>query len=214
MRKSRPNTTLFNELVKASGESLQEGDNVFIVSDELLPLFYEMYGLSHKEMLKFPGLKLFIQNHILQSVKGNELEMVSGRILPYVLDKSVDEILIGDIFTENGIKFLLLEGVLLPNEKELKEYIEDLRNPEKPKISPNYTRRKIETIKLRDYSEKAVVLVGDTKKYKEGLLKNKLFIWNPNLKGGAGWIASKKSLDRVRSSLQKLNIPYEDLVEL
>jgi hypothetical protein len=213
MRKSRPSTALFDQLIKVSGEPLQEGDNVFLISDELLPLFYEMYEITHGEMLKFPGLKILIKNHIIQSVKGDKLEMVSGQILPYVLNKSVDGISIGDIFTQNGIKFLLLEGVLLPNESELIQYVKDLRNPDKPKISPTYTRRKVETIQLKDYSEKAVVLVGDTKKYKEGLAKNKLFIWNPNLKGGAGWIASKKSLDRVRSSLQKLDMPYEDLVE-
>lgn len=47
-----------------------------------------------------------------------------------------------------------------------------------------------------DYSEKSVVVRGDTKEHKEELKKlgGK---WNGNLQGGGGWIFSKKCEDKV-----------------
>jgi len=50
---------------------------------------------------------------------------------------------------------------------------------------------------VSEYSEKSVVLRGDlTKKYKDRFIE--LYgKWNKNLKGGAGWIFSKKREDKL-----------------
>jgi hypothetical protein len=47
-----------------------------------------------------------------------------------------------------------------------------------------------------DYSEKAIVVRGDTKEHKDAL-KNLGGKYNANLKDGAGWIFSKKNEDKV-----------------
>lgn len=49
---------------------------------------------------------------------------------------------------------------------------------------------------VSDYNERAIVVRGDTKPHKENLSKmgGK---WNTRLKGGAGWIFSKKFEDKV-----------------
>lgn len=51
-------------------------------------------------------------------------------------------------------------------------------------------------LSVEDYSERAIVVRGDTKPYKEQL-KQLGGKYNPNLRDGPGWIFSKKSEDRV-----------------
>lgn len=57
---------------------------------------------------------------------------------------------------------------------------------------------------IEEYSEKAFVVRGETKKYKDQLI-DKNGKWNPNLKGGAGWIFSKMHLATIRQFVTKVN---------
>lgn len=106
-------TDWFKQLIKASKVSLQENDNIFIVSNELLTLFYHMYGIEHREMLKFYYLKEFIENHIIDSVQEDQVTMISGEVFEYIPDNSVDGIPLFSNYEENGIMYIILEGVLL-----------------------------------------------------------------------------------------------------
>ena len=65
--------------------------------------------------------------------------------------------------------------------------------------SPKKSGDKIKNISISDYSEKSIVIRGDTKVYKD-ILQSLGGIWNPNLKDGAGWIFSVKK----KEELQKL----------
>lgn len=60
-------------------------------------------------------------------------------------------------------------------------------------------------LSLKEYSEKAFAVRGNTKSHKEDLKKlgGK---WNNNLKGGAGWIFSKKRLDSVNKYISSIEI--------
>ena len=55
-------------------------------------------------------------------------------------------------------------------------------------------------LKVYDYSEKAIAIVGDTKPIKAQLkaLGGK---YNPKLKCGAGWVFSKRKADEVKTAL-------------
>lgn len=53
---------------------------------------------------------------------------------------------------------------------------------------------------MAQYSERALVVRGDTKPLKDKL-KSLGGKFNPNLKGGAGWIFSIKHMDKLRNSL-------------
>ena len=55
-------------------------------------------------------------------------------------------------------------------------------------------------IKLIDYSEKAIAIVGETTEIKD-TLKSLGGRYNPHLSCGAGWIFSKKKEQEVRAKL-------------
>jgi hypothetical protein len=57
-------------------------------------------------------------------------------------------------------------------------------------------------ITITTYSDRSVVIRGNTKQLKEKL-KELNCRWNPNLDGGAGWIASKKKLDKIKTELKQ-----------
>ena len=59
-------------------------------------------------------------------------------------------------------------------------------------------------LNINEYSEKAFVVRGDTKPYKDNLL-NRRGKWNPNLKGGAGWIFSKRHLLTMKLFVNRVN---------
>lgn len=66
-------------------------------------------------------------------------------------------------------------------------------------------------LKVEEYSEKAFVVRGDSKKYKEQLssMHGK---WNPRLTGGPGWIFSKKHMETVKKAVESINCDlYSDL---
>lgn len=56
------------------------------------------------------------------------------------------------------------------------------------------------SIRLVDYSEKAVALYGDTKEFSEDL-KNLGGYFNPRLRGGVGWVFSKKRIPDLKELL-------------
>ena len=59
-------------------------------------------------------------------------------------------------------------------------------------------------LNINEYSEKAFVVRGNTKPYKDNLL-NRRGKWNPNLKGGAGWIFSKRHLPTMKLFVDRVN---------
>ena len=61
------------------------------------------------------------------------------------------------------------------------------------------------SLSCTEYSEKAIVVRGDAKEYKEELKKlgGK---YNANLKDGGGWIFSKKSEDKVLSFINSTKV--------
>ena len=59
-------------------------------------------------------------------------------------------------------------------------------------------------LNINEYSEKAFVVRGDTKPYKDQLL-NRGGKWNPNLKGGAGWIFSKRHMPFIQVFVHEAN---------
>ena len=62
-----------------------------------------------------------------------------------------------------------------------------------------------ETITLEEYSEKSIVLRGiQTANYKNKLVSMN-GKWNPHLKGGAGWIFSKRHLSDLRNFIEEYN---------
>lgn len=69
--------------------------------------------------------------------------------------------------------------------------------------------QKSTSILISNYSDKAIVVRGDTKAIKEALLKlgGK---WNTGLKGGAGWIFPLKKKDDVCSTLTIDGVKYTD----
>ena len=60
------------------------------------------------------------------------------------------------------------------------------------------------SLSLEDYSEKAIVVRGDTKEFKDQLLQagGK---FNQYLKNGAGWIFSKKNEEKIQELINSLN---------
>lgn len=56
-------------------------------------------------------------------------------------------------------------------------------------------------ITIRNYSERAIALTGDTKEHKS-LLKNLGGKYNPALKCGAGWVFSRKKAEAVAAALR------------
>ncbi len=64
--------------------------------------------------------------------------------------------------------------------------------------------KEISNVIIEKYTDKAIVVRGETKTYKEKFtdLGGK---WNPNLEGGAGWIFPKTSLDKVQKLVNEIN---------
>lgn len=123
---------LFWDLVIRSGVKLQVDDNIFVVEDELMENFYQMYNLTHRKMLEYPGLQDLIENHIVESIselpgKKNKLKTVFGTEYVYVPNVSVDEISLtgeSDKFLTSGTKvhMIMLDGILLVDENKLKKF--------------------------------------------------------------------------------------------
>jgi hypothetical protein len=63
-------------------------------------------------------------------------------------------------------------------------------------------------LKLTDYSEKAIVVRGDTKEWKEGL-KELGGKYNANLRDGGGWIFPKKIEDKVMAFISSGKVPND-----
>ena len=84
--------------------------------------------------------------------------------------------------------------------------ISEITPPQAKVVTPPVLQPKTETapiqrsIRLVDYSEKAVALYGDTKDFSEDL-KNLGGYFNPRLRGGVGWVFSKKRIPDLRGLL-------------
>lgn len=59
-------------------------------------------------------------------------------------------------------------------------------------------------LKIINYSDKSIVVVGDGTKTHKDSLKELGGKYNPNLSGGAGWIFSKKATEKVQSFLESI----------
>ena len=67
-------------------------------------------------------------------------------------------------------------------------------------------RTKMSDIYIEEYSERAMVVRGDTKKYKEQLKELKCK-FNPSLKNGPGWIFSKKRQSEIEEFIEGITPP-------
>jgi hypothetical protein len=59
-------------------------------------------------------------------------------------------------------------------------------------------------LNIIEYSKKAFVVRGDTEPHKDSLL-NRRGKWNPNLKGGAGWIFSNRHIENMKIFVDEVN---------
>ena len=59
-------------------------------------------------------------------------------------------------------------------------------------------------LKIINYSDKSIVVVGDGTKPHKDSLKELGGKYNPNLRGGTGWIFSKKATEKVQSFLESI----------
>jgi hypothetical protein len=71
------------------------------------------------------------------------------------------------------------------------------------------------TVTVTEYSPYSMVVRGDTKQLKDQL-KGAGAKWNPNLKGGAGWICSKKIKDKIEAVVgtSTTSTPDNNLTEI
>jgi hypothetical protein len=69
----------------------------------------------------------------------------------------------------------------------------------------------IMSLTLQDYSDKSVVVFGDTKKHKE-TLKEMGGKYNANLSVGAGWIFSNKKKDDIQKWVDSMKMCEYDIV--
>ena len=71
------------------------------------------------------------------------------------------------------------------------------------------------TVTVTEYSPYSMVVRGDTKQLKDQL-KGAGAKWNPNLKGGAGWICSKKIKDKIEAVVgtSTTSTPINNLTEI
>ena len=60
---------------------------------------------------------------------------------------------------------------------------------------------KIHDVTIVDYSDKAIAIQGNTKPIKE-LLKTLGAHYNQNLRGGCGWVASKKKRNLFKTKIE------------
>jgi len=88
--------------------------------------------------------------------------------------------------------------------KNLQDLYDKLKNSIKTPIDTPVTPPtppKSNKITIQDYSEKSIVILGDTKPIKD-LLKSNKCKYNPHLKCGPGWLSSKKQIDNITKILK------------
>jgi hypothetical protein len=64
-------------------------------------------------------------------------------------------------------------------------------------------------LKIINYSDKSIVVVGDGTKTHKDTLKLLGGSYNPNLKGEAGWVFSKKATEKVQTFLESIGQDHE-----
>ena len=65
---------------------------------------------------------------------------------------------------------------------------------------------------IEDYSEKSIVVRGETRKYSEQLKKFS-GLFNSNLRGGAGWIYSKNKREEIQAFINSLQAGVSEIKE-
>lgn len=109
---------LFNELIVASGVRLQKGDQILALENEDLEKLYEIFGTNHEQFKTFPKLKQIIENHIVDRIHTNTIQMVSGVSFSYVPNKSVDNIELHKAYDISGMIYIPFDGILLTKNDE------------------------------------------------------------------------------------------------
>ena len=85
--------------------------------------------------------------------------------------------------------------------KNLQDLYDKLKESIKTPIVTPPTPPKSNKITIQDYTEKSIVILGDTKPIKD-LLKSNKCKFNPHLKYGPGWVCSKKERDNITKILK------------
>lgn len=132
------------------------------------------YYYKYKKVVKIRR-SLFLQNYDLEK---NEINQIGE----------------GSKIRE-GSKY---SGLVIKKPVDIQNIKEVAKAPETPK-----KEHKIECngLQLVDYSEKAIAIIGDTKKYKD-TLKSLGGRFNFNLSCGAGWIFPKSKANELKNKLQ------------
>jgi hypothetical protein len=121
-------------------------------------------------------------------------------------DDEDDDVDLNDVDYKALYEFLLLDSENTFNELErVRSELETLKKHKCP-VSPPLVKKAVlnaqNKITITTYSDRSVVIRGNTKQLKEKL-KELNCRWNPNLEGGPGWIASKRSLDKIKTELKQ-----------
>lgn len=163
---------LFEDLIVASKVELQDGDNIFVVEDDLMKHFYQMYNLTHRKMLEYPALSDLIENHIVENVadlpgKKRQLTTVFGEKYAYIPNVSVDGIpLTGefDHILPSGVKvhMISLDGILLVNEEDLKTFASRMNKGEDLESTPIISSQSSPNIKLPELQYGELSVEGKT----------------------------------------------------
>lgn len=144
---------LFDDLLKASGVSLQKGDQILVLENPDVEKLYEVLGTNHEQMTAFPELDHLIENHIINKLATNTIQMVSGATFSYVPNKVVDGIAIHKAYSINGMEYIPFDGILMTaaDDDALREYLEKIEgtNPQKVKRKTAVPRVPFEQAKAK-----------------------------------------------------------------
>lgn len=127
---------LFNDLLMASGVQLQKGDQILVLENADVEKLYEVLGTNHEQMKEFPELNHLIENHIINKLSTNTVQMVSGATFSYVPNKVIDGIAIHKAYAINGMEYIPFDGILMTasDDDALREYLEKIEGTTPKKV--------------------------------------------------------------------------------
>lgn len=103
-------------------ETLVTPFNLLLPGDQILALSNSDIKTIYQKLQNYHNLKNIIRNHIIDKVFPNTIQMISGAVFPYIPDKSVDEIELGESHEIDGVIYISFGGILLTdNESDFNE---------------------------------------------------------------------------------------------
>lgn len=111
--------------------------------------------------------------------------------IDYSLFTSSSSVLIRETLDANDLNTTTIANVLEQSYTSSEKSLEENEIQENLNISPSFS-----AVSIKDYSKKAFVIYGDTKPYAD-FFKSHGGYFNPRLRGGAGWVFSKKRKNEI-----------------